>query len=571
MSAPETSKPFQNLKRFSRTSLARILPALFVAFLPFGQFDDGLLSSLYTLRGKQFPTRLVTYSYSSIQELQNISNRLKESRANFKCFYFLQQEIQGLEKCQSIMIEDFYSDDLTQQNYTEMQRHLGIHTSIKSTQYLPLFYGGIGQFNVASVQEKSLDSQANQSNNPQTIAFIPSQSESKVRVLTPVGKLAAVEVGLNVLGNAIENKSMLKASHTIQVIGSLLTAVIAVFILYSYPIFMTLILILAIGASELALGALVFDRFSLQLPLAGPLCILIVTYLLGMSDRLDRRERREWRLEQESDNLKRLDEMRNNFLSLVSHDLKTPIAKMQSSLDRILRGDFGVLSTDQHSHILKIIDANGSLQRSISTLLLLSRVETRELHVQFQPCDLPKLLEDIAKAHEASASDRNIAIETDFEPMFLVNLDEALIREVANNLIDNAMKYSPSGSRIFLRCGEQGNCPELLPPQAGVWFEVQDQGPGIDLVDRKKVFQKFVRGSNENSALDQSIKGTGLGLFLTRFFVEEHNGVASLISKTKDEKIHPIDIASQYFQAAESGTVFRVVLPIEQPETVESL
>jgi signal transduction histidine kinase len=255
--------------------------------------------------------------------------------------------------------------------------------------------------------------------------------------------------------------------------------------------------------------------------------------------------------------------MRNNVLSLISHDLKTPLARIQAMLERLGGGDFGALSPQQREAIDRILSANGHLQRTISTLLLLSRIESRDFRIRPQPTDLRELLQLAVRHHQAAASERGIGIETDFEPLFLVDMDRALIEEVLNNLIDNALKYSPAGSTVSIRCGEQDNCPELSPPQAGVWLEIQDCGPGIPPEDRARVLQKFVRGSNERTAADQSVKGTGLGLYLSAFFVEKHLGALSLTSRVEGEKISPASTAAQYFDDGQTGTCIRVTLPVE--------
>lgn len=550
---------------FHFTTVLRLLPLALVGLLPYHPLDEALLHSLYSLRGESdAPESLKTFTYSSSEELGRFLSQMRTT-ASGKCFVLLSDERLNTDPCLNLSIEDFYSADLLPSHYSKARKYLGAKAAADPTAYQPFFLGKMEHFNPEPLNSLLSSTHPALLRNEFTYVLMPSFFKAKIKIQTGVGPLSAPEIALNVVANAYEQKQLLSSSKSLQFFVCLSTALISASILYSYPIFLTMLFLLGFAAAQIALGVFVLDRLQFSMPLASSFVTLIVTYLVGMSDRLDRRERREWSLEQEAQSLEKLDEMRNNFLSLVSHDLKTPIAKMQSLLEQFSRGDFGVLSPQQQEEVQKALSTNGHLKRSILTLLLLNRVESRELKIHFQPTDLKELLETVAQTYLLQAKERKVSIHLELETLFLVDLDQELIREVVHNLIGNALKYSPAGSRVTLRCGEIDLCPELSPPQAGIWFEVQDEGPGISPEDRKKVFRKFERGSSQNAPLDQSIAGTGLGLFLTQYFVEQHHGKVLLISRTHNEKTAAGPESASYFdeKSNQTGTVMRVVLPIE--------
>jgi signal transduction histidine kinase len=315
-----------------------------------------------------------------------------------------------------------------------------------------------------------------------------------------------------------------------------------------------------------ATSLLLFENFGTPMPVVGPWIALVGTFILGMGDRLDRRERREWNVEREAENLQSLDEMRTNFLSLVSHDLKTPVARLLANLDRLLSGDFDPLTSRQRDTIQKLISASGDLQRTISTLLLLGRIESRDFKILRTPTDLNEVLHDSITGFGNLAADRSIEMIQIFEPLFLVDLDRDLLIQVVNNLIDNALKYSPIQKKVFIRSGETEYARELTPPGSAIWFEVQDEGPGIPPDERGKVLEKFVRGAKDITNQDRSITGTGLGLYLARFFVEKHGGVIQIFSRIVNERPQDgLNPSSDYFSENTTGTVIRVILPIDAP------
>ncbi len=567
-------KFFMRLGPFHPTSLLRILPAAFVGLLPFNILDGALLRVQYSIRGERIPGQRLTVIQAS--ESDNPSALIEGAKiVNPKqCISFIPDLNFRRLGCQVFDLTQKFSLDSYESLYPF------IHTAIYGVEhpipdpYSISFYGKLPVFNplraslysykVHEVIRGKIESE----NDSPILVVIPENFNNKFRLETPAGFMTSIDVGLNVVGNAVDKISLKIFSRYTQFLVSLASATIVAWVLYTYPIFLTLLFTLIFAGFLFVVAMISFDKAGYQLPLAAPWISIVSVYLLGLSDRLDKRERKDWALDQKAQNLVQLDEMRNNFLSLVSHDLKTPIARMQSVLERLSRGEFGSITQAQSESISKILSASGDLQRTISTLLILSRIESRDLRIKREPTDLNEILQTCVEQHQQAVKDRGIRIVTDFEPLFLLDLDKGLIAEVASNILDNAARYSPDGSTIRLKSGELSVCPELSPPQEGIWFEIQDEGPGIPAEERDRVFQKFVRGVQESTPSQLSIKGTGLGLYLSKFFVEKHGGVVSLYSKTPGEIPPPGSPQEQYFgdfSIPRTGTVFRVTLPIEAP------
>lgn len=544
-----------------RMTVLRLLPAAFVGLLPFQLLDNALLENLYRVRGpRPGPDALRVVIIADAADYAKLANELIDS-PQVRCLNFTRFSVSATP-CLALPIETKVTTSQIRDEAERIAHFLSIRNPFVGAEDAPAYRGRLNHFKPVSSDE-ALASGRRFLEDAEVVAFVPATLAPSLPLPTPAGTMDQTEVALNVLASVMEGKTVRPAGRMTQFGLATIGAGAAAWILFTYPILLALIFSLLFGVLHFVLAMVAFDAFGWQLSVVAPLFAILAVYLIGLSDRLDRREREEWSLEQQAEALRQLDEMRNNFLSLISHDLKTPLARIQTLLERFKAGDFGVPTPQQQEALGRIVNANGHLQRTISTLLLLSRIESRDFRIRPQPTDLTELLESSVKHHLTAAMERDIRIVTEFEPLFLVDVDRALLAEVVNNLLDNALKYSPPGSALSIRCGDQENCPELSPPQPGVWLEIQDQGPGIPPEDRARVLQKFMRGSNELTAADQSVKGTGLGLYLSVFFVEKHLGHLGLVSRVRGESIAPGAPAAQYFAENETGTCVRVTLPME--------
>lgn len=393
------------------------------------------------------------------------------------------------------------------------------------------------------------------------IVLIDDWQNQTERWESPFGFLSTPELALTVVFNHLQGDSYKIQSRWSTFLLTFFVIVAVGLLTYSYPLTLAIVLSITLYGFLIVTSIVLFERYGYQLSLFGPALSIFLAYIVSISDQLNQKRRLEYVIHRDQEDHKQLETMRQNFLSLVSHDLKTPVAKIKALMEKLLSETSAVTDPKQKQIFESVVSANDHLQKTISTLLLLNRIESNQVKIHQVPSDLKAVLERSIQGLKAQAQESNIEIIPELEPLFLANFDSDLIREVADNLISNAIKYSSRNSVITIRCGDEDNALALSPPQSAIWFEVQDQGPGIPKQDRHRVLQKFQRGSKEATSKGQSVKGTGLGLYLAKYFVEEHHGKLELISKTHDESLNAQ--TALYFSEGASGTVVRVVIPTE--------
>ncbi|MGZ5279582.1 MAG: sensor histidine kinase, partial [Pseudobdellovibrionaceae bacterium] len=206
--------------------------------------------------------------------------------------------------------------------------------------------------------------------------------------------------------------------------------------------------------------------------------------------------------------------LKNNFVSLISHDLKTPIAKIQAIVDRLLN-DTGTMAFNGDLKSLRL--SSDELNRYIQSILKVLRVESRDFQLNKEVGDINETIQEAIDQLTPLANEKQIRIQATLEPMFSIEADFTLMREVLINLLENAIKYTPVNGSIQISSHEVGS---------KIWIEVQDTGEGIPANEVANVWGKFVRGKDQ----DLKTKGTGLGLYLVKYFIELHGGEVFLES-----------------------------------------
>lgn len=259
-------------------------------------------------------------------------------------------------------------------------------------------------------------------------------------------------------------------------------------------------------------------KYGIWMDIAHPFVIACVSYYLVIPYRLVDEYRKRWHFQEKSELMAQLETLKSNFLSLVSHDLKTPIARIQGNAELLL-GESSGLSTDQKKSIDAIVHTTDDLGHYVQTVLDLTRIESSQVPVHKVSKDVNAIVREAIDSKRLMASEKNITIESELEPLFSIKFDPKLIRQVIANLVENAIKYSPANTTITLKTKEESDWVKV---------EIQDQGFGISQEEQEKVFSKFYRGSSPNTT---DIKGTGLGLYLVKYFVELHEGFVELKSE----------------------------------------
>lgn len=403
------------------------------------------------------------------------------------------------------------------------------HGRIRKNSLSVINYRGLNRFKTIGLQ-KVLRGDLPKDFFKDKLVFIGTERTINSQILTPLGTMSKHEFWAQVTDNVLEKRFIKKGYTWINSLLLLVLTIIAVLVITHFPQAVSLFLFFWIGTIWAAFSIWVFDTFSLWIPLVSPLALLILIWVLYIGYHALRIEKAHAELQQEQRYLSDLEQLKNNFISLISHDLKTPIAKIQAVVDRLdaeknipehMHEDFGNLKVYSEE-----------LNRYIQSILKVLRVESRDFQILKEVADLNEVIENVVKRLKPVAKTKNVSIDLTLEPMFLIEFDVTLMTEVFLNLVENAIKYTSPNGQVFIRTKETDT--EIL-------IEIQDTGEGIAAEDQLHIWKKFVRGKNQ----DQKTKGTGLGLYLVKYFIELHGGNITLKS----------DVGI--------GTTFYVRLPID--------
>ena len=346
------------------------------------------------------------------------------------------------------------------------------------------------------------------------IVLIGSHSLPAHDYQSPIGKMTRTDVLAQLVDNTLHNRWIKRTSYWLSSLYLLIVLLLTILTLSHYPQSVAVVFLAWQCLGAIALSAGVFDNFYVWLPAFSPIVLILITYVIFLGYQLSIKENQTWRLEQETAMLSEVDQLRNNFVSLISHDLKTPIAKIQAICDRLLAGQ---ASDEVKAGLLNVRKESVELHRYIQSILQLSRLEASQSQVRKEATDINELVEKVLLQLNPLFVDKRQAVDMHLEPLFSLEVDSVMMQEVILNLVENAVKYTPNDGRIEVRTQEVDD---------KVVFSVKDNGPGIDPGDRSHIFEKFFRGQAQQSA----IKGTGLGLFLVKYFVELHGGEVFLES-----------------------------------------
>jgi len=205
------------------------------------------------------------------------------------------------------------------------------------------------------------------------------------------------------------------------------------------------------------------------------------------------------------------DELQSTFISVISHELKTPVALIKGYADTLLRKDAHWNQETVQESLGVILEETDRLNHLIDNLLDASRLQAGAMQLEMDQVALDALAERVASRFRTQSDVHQIV--TDFPADFpAVEGDAGRLEQVLNNLLSNALKYSPAGGRITIG-------GHSLPGEVVV--TVTDQGVGIPLEEQTRIFERFFRGSRERH---QRTPGAGLGLYLVKAIVEAHGG-----------------------------------------------
>lgn len=221
--------------------------------------------------------------------------------------------------------------------------------------------------------------------------------------------------------------------------------------------------------------------------------------------------------------LQKLDEAKDEFISMASHQLRTPLTSIKGYVSMLMDGDAGKVTADQKHLLQEAFISSERMVRLIGDFLNVSRLQTGKFMIDKRPLDLAKIVQQEIEGLESNASARNLSF-TYKKPknIPLLLLDENKIQQVIMNFADNAIYYSKENSTIKVTLEIVNNHVE---------FTVKDTGIGVPVAEQEQLFNKFFRATN---ARRQRPDGTGVGLFLAKKVIDAHDG--QIIFQSKEGK-----------------------------------
>ncbi|MFA4941793.1 MAG: ATP-binding protein, partial [Patescibacteria group bacterium] len=226
-------------------------------------------------------------------------------------------------------------------------------------------------------------------------------------------------------------------------------------------------------------------------------------------------------LRRANEELKKLDQAKSDFISIASHQLRTPLTVIKGYISMILENNFGKVEGSIRDPLVKVYESGERLIRLVENLLNISRIESGRLQFSYEVMPLEKIVDSVVGELSGYAAKKGLKLEyAKDEKLPSIKIDEEKIRQVVMNLIDNAIKYTKRGKILVSLKKEKNN----------IQFCVADNGMGISKEDLPNLFKKFSRGANTSTV---HTEGTGLGLYVAKEMIDAHNGKIWAESKGK--------------------------------------
>ncbi len=215
-------------------------------------------------------------------------------------------------------------------------------------------------------------------------------------------------------------------------------------------------------------------------------------------------------IEEKNHQLIELNKEKNEFLGVVAHDLKNPLGAILGFSELLLEI---VSDAEIKDYVKTIKDASKSMLTLVTTLLDVNAIDSGKINFNLENHDILPILNGLLGFYKKAASNKNITIHLEVTQLsYFAFVDENITRQILDNLVSNAIKYSPLGKNIYIR---------LIDDKTSIKCEIKDEGPGLSKEDLNKLFNKFARLNPQPTAGEHS---TGLGLFIVKKLVEKMYG-----------------------------------------------
>lgn len=241
-----------------------------------------------------------------------------------------------------------------------------------------------------------------------------------------------------------------------------------------------------------------------------------VCAVCGISTDITKRKRAEEEIRQALEREKELSELKSRFVTMASHEFRTPLATILSSTDILERYSHKLADEKKLTYLQRIQATVKHMTGLLNDVLLIGQAEAGKLDFQPENLNIVQLCRELIDEIQLSAKNHMIIFCSQLESIN-ADLDKKLLRHILINLLSNAIKYSPQGGTVHF---------DLIAHKGEVIFQVRDRGIGIPEAEQSKLFDSFYRASNV-----ETIPGTGLGLAIVKKFVDLHGGQISVASK----------------------------------------
>jgi signal transduction histidine kinase len=250
---------------------------------------------------------------------------------------------------------------------------------------------------------------------------------------------------------------------------------------------------------------------------------------------------KDFELEMANKRLEQLEQAKSKFVSVTAHQMRTPLSAIKWTFDMILHEQLGPVTGEQKEFLTKGFESTERMIHIVNDLLHVDHMEANKVDFKFAPLSLETLLDSVIFefANQVSSKKIHLIVKKPTSTLPAIEADDVKLRIVLENLIDNAIKYTPPEGNVSVTLSDQN----LNSAQGMVEVIIADSGIGIPDSEKNKIFSKFFRASN---AIRTEPDGTGVGLYISKDIIEKHGG------------------AMWYENLPEKGTAFHVTLPLRQ-------
>lgn len=222
--------------------------------------------------------------------------------------------------------------------------------------------------------------------------------------------------------------------------------------------------------------------------------------------------------------LQKLDRIKTEFMSITSHQLRTPLTAIKGYISMILEGDYGPIPENIKEKMEIVFESNENLIKILNDILNISRVEMGKMKIELKKSSVENIISEVIEEFKMEAEKKNLKIIwfKPKNPLPKINIDENKIKQIITNILDNAIRYTSKG---YIEITVENEDSRVII------IKVRDTGEGMTGEEIANLFTSFSRGE---AGVQKNLKGSGLGLYIARKFIEMHNGKIRAESEGKN-------------------------------------